>query len=140
MQFITLSDKFYSLYSQYPEILKKRNRPYACIEVLINGVKFAVPLRHHISHKYSFITKADYGLDYTKTVVIEDDSYIGETGVQINQEEFKAISGRETFIRNQLIKYIRIYKKSCKYTDNVHYKSIRQYSTLQYFEKYIDNL
>ena len=56
MRLIYLSSEFYKQYKDCPEILKKPSRPYACLTVKIRGLTFAIPFRHHIAHKYAFIT------------------------------------------------------------------------------------
>ena len=69
MKLIILSDKFYKEYGGYREILKKPSRPYLCLTVKIDGVTFAIPIRHHINHPFCFKTIGDCGLDYTKAVI-----------------------------------------------------------------------
>ncbi|WP_286080672.1 hypothetical protein [Parablautia intestinalis] len=70
MQLKILSEKFYDTYKHCKEILKKENRPYACLTIELDGLLFAVPFRHHIRHPYAFHTIGDAGLDHTKTVII----------------------------------------------------------------------
>ena len=67
-----LTDVFYERYSKYPEILQKKDRPYFCLVVKVDSVVYAIPLRHHITHKRSFITIGTCGLDFSKTVIIGD--------------------------------------------------------------------
>lgn len=90
MKLIVLSPYFYGKYSNCPEILIKPTRPYVCLEVKIDGVPIAIPFRHHIPHKWAFITYGEAGLDYTKAVVIADKRFIGNTEPQIEQREFEA--------------------------------------------------
>ena len=133
MRFIFLSDEFYNDFANCPEIMQKRNRPYACLAVKIHGQTFAIPFRHHINHSYAFITYGDCGLDYTKAVVISKASYIGVGNPQIEQREFNALKGKEDAIVRGLTKYIKLYKKACLYPNNSHYANIRDYSSLKYF-------
>lgn len=137
MRIILLSDKFYRLYGGCKEIMQKKSRPYACLTVTINNVVFAIPFRHHISHKYAFITKNNYGLDYTKAVVIVDNTYISGILPQIDQDEFNAIKGKDALILNGMKKYISLYKKAKQHNGNPHYENIVRCSSLQYFEQYI---
>ena len=118
-------------------MLQKRNRPYVCLEIRINGVVYAIPLRHHISHKYSFRTGVESGLDYTKAVVITESSDIGQYNARIDQAEYNTLKGKERSIAKGMENYIKLYKKSLAYPDNSHYAYIRSCSSLQYFEKYI---
>ncbi len=62
MQLKILSEKFYAAYADCEEILKKENRPYACLTVEIDGLMFAVPLRHHIKHPCAFHTIGEAGI------------------------------------------------------------------------------
>lgn len=98
MRFILLSDKFYQSYGKYREILQKDGRPYACLEVEIDGIRFAIPFRHHIPHKYAFFTYDTCGLDYTKAVVIKDESMISSEIPTIEQKEFNFLKGKDSRI------------------------------------------
>lgn len=137
MRLIFLSDKFYLEHAGHTEILQKRTRPYVCLAIKIGDVTFAVPFRHHIAHKYAFFTYDDCGLDYTKSVVIADESLIGKGTPQVDQAEFNAIKGKERSIHNGLARYVELYKKAAFNRGNRHYENIVRYSSLQYFEKYL---
>lgn len=137
MKFVTLSVDFYSRYGNCPEILQKKTRPYACLTVLVNGQLFAIPFRHHINHKHSFLTVGNQGLDYTKAVVIECPSYIDNTAAQIESKDFAALKGNERKVEAGFRRYIALYKKALQYPNNKHYESIVKFSSLQYFKKYL---
>ena len=53
-----LTQQFYSDYplSDYPQILRKDERPYTVFTVKIDGLDFAIPFRSHIKHNHAFIT------------------------------------------------------------------------------------
>ena len=76
MQLKILSEKFYDEYKNFNEILKKENRPYACLTIELDGLLFAIPFRHHIRHPYAFHTLGEAGLDYTKAVIITDSIFL----------------------------------------------------------------
>lgn len=135
MNLILLSPAFYSAYAGCSEILKKPARPYACLAVTIDGVRFAIPIRHHIPHRWAFFTIDRRGLDYTKAVVLSRPEYIGGTGAWIEQAEFDLIKGKETVIVNGMRQYLQVYKKALRYPDNPHYENIRSNSALQYFHR-----
>ena len=135
MKLITLSPHFYAKYSGCPEILSKPTRPYACLEVTIDGVRFAIPFRHHIAHKWAYITYGQCGLDYSKAVVISDDRLIGRDRPIIEQIEFNALKGKDALIESGMRRYLVVYRKATRYKDNIHYQSIRRCSSLQYFHK-----
>lgn len=137
VKLIYLSQKFYAEYGGCKEILKKPTRPYACLAVYISGVTFAIPFRHHIAHKYAFITKPGCGLDYTKAVVVPDGSYIAPDRVQIDQDEFNALKGQDSRIAREFARYLKLYIKAVQNHGNPHYANITRYSTLQYFENQI---
>lgn len=138
MQLKILSDKFYQNHAQCPEILKKDNRPYACMTIELNGVLFAVPFRHHIRHCYAFHTLGDSGLDYTKSVIVTDSCYLSDDIPTIESKEYAIIKRDEQKIRYGLSKYVNQYKRAMKHRDNPRSQNILKYSTLQYFEEYLN--
>ena len=133
MQLIFLSDSFYTKHRNDKEILQKKDRPYACLSVQIDGNTFAIPFRHHIEHKYGFFTFGTCGLDYTKSVIIEAED-IGTGTPTIDQKEYNALRGKDSMIITGLKKYIRIYKKALSRPNDRNYDAIRKYSALQYFK------
>ncbi len=137
MKFIILSDDFYARYADCSEILQKHDRPYACLGVRIDGVSYAIPIRHHIHHKYAFKTIGEAGLDYTKAVVILASSDVGKTDVQISRAEWKLIKVNTQKIVREFSSYLKLYKKATIYQDSPHYQNILSNSSLQYFKKYL---
>ena len=133
MRLIYLTDAFFARYAACPEILQKRDRPYACLTVEIDGYTFAIPFRHHIAHRYAFFTVGEAGLDYSKAVVIEDESYISDNAAVIDSAEMKIIKGRESAIASGMRRYYRIFLKAAAHRDNPHYGNIYRWSALQYF-------
>ncbi len=134
MKLIFLSNDFYNDYGGHPEILKKHNRPYACLAVKIDGKIFAIPFRHNITHNHAFITFDKCGLDYTKAVPILKKEYISSAPVIIDQKEYNLIKSKEKIIIKGLSNYISLYKKALKYSTSPHYKNIIQYSALNAFQ------
>lgn len=140
MDFYFLSESFYNDYANCPEIEQKANRPHAQALVRLNGVVFAVPLRSHIKHKYVYWTDKESccGLDFSKTVVLTKRSYINrENKPYIRPNEFDALRGKEYIIQQKLLQYIKTYNKARARQDIPRNKTMCQYSTLQYFEKYL---
>lgn len=135
MNLVLLSPAFYSAYAGCPEILTKPARPYVCLAVTIDGVRFAIPIRHHIPHQWAFFTIDRRGLDYTKAVVLSRPEYIGSTGAWIEQAEFDLLKKKERMIINGMRHYLQAYKKALRYPDNPHYENIRSRSALQYFHR-----
>lgn len=141
-RFVFLSDKFYSTYpsAQYPEMEQKKNRPYIQVYVEIDGVQFAIPLRSDIHHPHVLWTdKANHcGVDFSKAVVIADDSYINfSIEPHLRQKEFDALRGKDYKIKMKMEKYIADYKKAKKDLSKSVNQMLVKYSTLQYFEREI---
>ena len=49
---VFLTQNFYTDYAHCPEIEKKDTRPYVRVQIQIDGVLWAIPLRSHISHEH----------------------------------------------------------------------------------------
>ena len=138
---VFLTEKFYAAYRGCSEIEQKDTRPYIRVQVLINGVLWAIPLRSHIKHGYVLWTDKEHGcgIDFTKAVVIEKPAeYISGTKPHIRPEEFKVIKRIDNHIVVQkMTNYIKAYKKAKTRLDVERNKELVHYSTLQYFEKYL---
>lgn len=144
MKYTFLSKNFYDDYpsEQYPQMEQKTNRPYAHVQLLLNGILFAIPLRSNIDHPHAFFTnkKKKCGIDYSKAVAITKDNYIDHsTKVFLRPDEFSKLQGKDFRIRKQFADYVELYKQA-KIDENVkHRDKILKFSTLQYFEEYIHN-
>lgn len=141
-RFIFLSDEFYNAYpaADYPEMEQKNSRPYIQVCVEIDGVQYAIPLRSDIHHPYVLWTdkKNNCGLDFSKAVVINKDSYIdANLEPHLRQKEFDALRGKDYKIRTKMEKYIEKYKKAKQDLSKPINQILVKYSTLQYFEKEI---
>lgn len=132
-----LSENFYSTYANCTELLKKENRPYACLTLEVDGLLFAIPFRHHIRHPYAFHTIGEAGIDFTKAVVISNPDYLSADAPTIDSKEFAILKRNENKIRYDFSKYIRQYKRAMKHRDNPRNASILKYSSLQYFEDFL---
>ena len=139
MKLKILSEKFYDTYSNCQEMLKKKNRPYACLTIELNGLLFAVPFRHHIRHPYAFHTIDEAGLDFTKAVIITDPLFLSDDKPTIESKEFTVIKRNEQKIRYEFSKYINQYMRAMKHRDNPRSENILKYSTLKYFEDYLQS-
>ena len=132
-----LSENFYSTYANCTELLKKKNRPYACLTLEVDGLLFAIPFRHHIRHTYAFHTIGEAGLDFTKAVIISDPDYLSADTPTIDGKEFAVLKRNENKIRYDFSKYIRQYRRAMKHRDNPRNANILKYSSLQYFEDFL---
>ena len=105
------------------------------MEICIDGVLYAIPFRHHIKHKNAFITYSECGLDFTKTVVIEDSVYISDKIPHIDSREWNIIKSSKNKIFFEFKKFLRQYKRALKNPNNPRSDSFLKYCSLQYFEK-----
>lgn len=108
MKYTFLSEKFYKDYphKKYEQLELKEDRPYAHIHVDIYGKLFCIPLRSNIDHPHAFFTnrRKRCGVDYSKAVVITDESYIDNTTkVFIRPDEYKKLQGKDFIIKKQFL-------------------------------------
>ena len=133
LEIITLSDKFFEDYSGYSEFMEKSKRPYFCLFIELDGLTYASPLRHHFKHPFGFHTIGEGGLDFSKSIVVKDKSYISNFVPRIDTREWKIIRMNADDIISQFIIYLRKYKRALKHKDNPRSQYILKYSTLLYF-------
>lgn len=144
-RFIFLAEKFYQQYpaEQYPELEQKRDRPYIQIWVTIDGVNFAIPLRSSIHHPFVFWTDEEQhcGVDFSKAVVLPDESYINESITpHLRDNEFAALYNKDYMIERQMRRYIQKYKRAKANLQKPFNRKLVSFSTLQYFEEEIANI
>mgnify|MGYP000855589389 FL=1 len=137
MKFGFLTDKFFKKYSQCHEIEMKKERPYAIICIVkYQNITFAIPIRHNIKHPFKIGTIGNRGLDLSKTIVISDKTYINNRiTAYISSSEYMILLNKQSYIKKELHKYIKLYKKAIKNRENPRYKNLCEKSTLQYFHK-----
>ena len=134
-----LTPSFYNDFSGCSEILLKGDRPYCIALVVVDGIKFAIPFRTNISHKYSYIFQTSErslssGLDFTKSVVITKESYIGKDA-NINSNEYKEFINKQAVIANHFENFLQDYKKWCGNPSYYRAEQTLKYCSLQYFHK-----
>lgn len=142
-----LSPTFFVAYppSEYPEIMTKDSRPYTCLMIETReDYIICIPFRSSIRHKEAFLftntqrsKKTHSGLDYKKSVIIEDTSYIDSSAtVAVDNDEYTAMMKNISTIVNDIHSYISAYVNHVNGTAPLHEREfIRryQYSTLPYF-------
>lgn len=137
--FFYLTHEFYNKYKNCKEILYKPKRPYAVHLIEYNNLIFAIPIRSNITHEFSYKTikekNKSKGLDFTKTVIINDLKYLSKQPVRINQEEYLKLDKNRHFIEKKMFSYLKIYKKALQKPNTNKNKNILSKSTLQYFHK-----
>lgn len=134
MRLIKLSSIFYNTYSDCDELMKKRGRPYLFLTVLIDDVQFAIPLRHNINHSFCFHTIPPAGLDYSKSVVVADKSFIDADMPHLHPDEWRIIAKNEARIMHGFRMYLRKFRRARRHPDEPQNARLLKYSTLQYFD------
>lgn len=142
-----LSHSFYAAYplSQYPEIMRKDERPYTCLLIETREDYFiCIPFRSSIQHNEAFLftntnrsLHTRSGLDYKKAVIIKDSSYIdSKTSVVVDNDEYTAMITNIETIVNEIEKYISTYVNHVNGSARLHQREFLrhyQFSTLPYF-------
>lgn len=138
-----LSADFYNRYNSvdYPEIENKANRPYMVMLIQIENNTFAIPFRTNVKHNncYKFKsssrqTNTTTGLDYTKSVIVNDNKYIGEPA-RVNDMEYIELDSNYHTIIKQFTSFVKGYIKLINGTLNKYQANNYKYTTLKYFEK-----
>lgn len=136
-----LSEEFYAKYppETYPELERKPTRPYMVMLVTIADNTFAIPFRTNVRHKncYRFKhtsrdTESVTGLDYTKAVIINDSTLLGDPAT-IDDKEYLELSEKHYFIIKQFTAYVNGYLAFVKGELNEYKARQYQFTTLQYF-------
>lgn len=139
-----LSELFFDDYPSelFPELERKRDRPYLVFVLLIRGKKFALPLRSNINHPYcyrfhspKFGKEMRPGIDFSKAIVIENELYLGGYAT-IRKEEMQEIARYAGSIIERFSKYLDGYVSFCKTSIKKGQRIERKYlyTTLRYFE------
>lgn len=143
MEFCFLSSAFYEKYKDCKEILVKQDRPYTVLIVETIGKKFAIPFRSHINenNKDCFITDKsnNAGLDFQKSVVIKDDSFINiNERPEVRNIDYMAIHFKDYEIKRKFETFLNYYITEYKrHKNNPRLKTNAriQFCSLQYFIK-----
>ena len=141
LNIVFLTKKFFSDYKGCNEIRTKEMRPYICVNIVVDGVLWAIPMRSHINHEYVIWTdKANgCGIDFSKAVAVsKPDEYISDEKPHIRANEFAVLKrlNKHTVIQ-KMQQYIREYKDAKVHPEIPRNKLLLKFSTLQYFEEYL---
>ncbi len=138
-----LSMNFYESYpaNVYTEIEYKPERPYIVMVIEIDGNRFALPFRTNIRHNYCYKfrnsgreTQSSTGIDFTKAVIVNDDSYIGEH-TTIDNKEYVELMNKFYFIVSKFKQYLNGYKEYRKFGGDEILTRKYRFTTLKYFER-----
>lgn len=143
---LKLSDEFYRAYPEkrFKEILRKKERPYSCIVFELRNDSFlCIPFRSEIKHPYAYHLKNSKrsienssGLDYTKTVVVNNNSYFRKEQAVVDYDEYVEIINNINQIKFSAMSFVDDYIKHTVGTALLHaseYKRRYQFSPLKYF-------
>jgi len=113
-----LEELFYQENAHLIEVLDKdkhgnwngnKTRGYGIAICDHKGLRFGIPLRSNINHKFGFKTKDDKGLDFSKAVLLAKDSYISTAPFLIPPDEHKEILDKAHHIQKMFSKYVERY-------------------------------
>lgn len=138
---VFLTQDFYNDYAHCSEIEKKDTRPYIRIQIQIDGVLWAIPLRSNIGHEHVIWTDKENGcgIDFSKAVVInKPDEYISSKKVFMRQNEFAVLKRINKYtVVQKMQQYIKAYQDAKEHPEIRRNKQLLEFSTLQYFEEYL---
>ena len=141
-----LSNEFYIKYpiDRYPEFESKLDRPYVVFLLEIDNHLFAIPFRTNMNHKYGYkfkktdrYTHLTTGLDFTKVVLVDDTSLLGNDAT-IDDKEYLELDRKHFFIRLKFEKYYFDYKKYLSGELNEYQEKAYKYTTLKYYHDELD--
>ena len=130
--------------SQYPELMYKLGRPYSCLLIdTFCDYYICIPFRSHINHKNAFMFRGTQrsmhsksGLDYTKMVLVNKDSYIDNKKVVVDQNEYNEMQKNLLQIVTESVAYLERYINHVTGKVLMHPREFARnyrYSTLLYF-------
>ena len=151
VQMKQLSENFRLAYpeSEYPELLWKPGRPYACLLIDTHqGYFICVPFRSSIRHKNAYFFKeserskrTQSGLDYSKIAIIDNPTYFSEEPAVIDKDEYNETIRHMDGIVAEVTKYVEEYIQHKTGTAVLHEKAFERkykFSTLAYFHDILE--
>ena len=139
MELRKLAEIFYAENHHLVEVLdkskdgkwdSKKTRGYGIVVCEYKGLRFGIPLRSKITHKFCFKTADDKGLDFSKCVLLSKDGYISNEPFTIPNDEHKKILDSAHIIKHKFTKYVEHYVKGLSNSDENILKSYA-FSTLK---------
>lgn len=118
MELKKLEDLFYLENSHLLEVLDKdkagswtsdKTRGYGVVVCSYQDLRFGIPLRSRINHKFCFLTKDDKGLDFSKSVLLLKDEYISVKPFIIPADERNLLLSKSHFILGRFSHYVERY-------------------------------
>jgi protein AbiQ len=93
-------------------------RGHGIVQIEVNGLTFAIPVRSKIKHKECLILEVDrndrhskgMGLDYSKAVLIRDPSHVSNDNFVLRSKAAgKKLIGKEEHVKKQFTQYVEKY-------------------------------
>ena len=142
-----LSTRFYQNYphEEYPELLTKQERPYCCLTFYDErGFYICIPYRSNVAQPNNAYmlrtrrnsTRQNPGLDYSKIVIIKEESYIDDAIAVIDTDNYVNTVTHIERIKNDALSYVDTYinhHRGVNVLSERHYMRKYRYSSLQYF-------
>lgn len=132
---VILKKKFFELRKLKDVLHDKKGRPYLMLKVRLNELDFLIPFRSNINHKHSFKTIKNKGLDFSKVLILKDQSDIKQHILLFDDNEYQIINSNFKVIKKRLISYITKYKKALLKPYIKRNKLLIKYSTLKNYHK-----
>lgn len=103
-----------------------KTRGHGIVQISINDLTFAIPVRSNIRHDASLILQVDrryhikgMGLDYSKAMLIRDSKHVTEAPFVLKSKKAgKKLVGKEEHITKQFQKYVEKYIAAVKSGDS----------------------
>lgn len=101
-------------------------RGHGVVQITINNLTFAIPVRSHIKHSASFILEVDrnnrsikgMGLDYSKALLITNAAHISNQAFLLKSKSAgKKLVGKEAHVTTQFTKYVYKYVTAVQKAD-----------------------
>lgn len=137
MKIVKLAPRFFYNNNHLVEVMDRqgntwptKTRGYGVVMLNINSLTFGIPLRSNTPHKNCFKFRGDQALDYTKAVLIEDDSYIGDVFL-IPTDDYKSIKEKTHHIQSSFTKYVEKYIENIQKGNHSALDRAYRYTTLK---------
>ena len=78
-----------------------KERGYGILVISINNLRFGIPLRSYMKHRFGFHTVESKGLDYSKAVLLSKDEYICNLPFMILMMNSCALKIKSRFIEKK---------------------------------------
>lgn len=138
MEIKKLTETFYAENSHLIELLDKniavdedKVRGYGIALVRARDLRFGIPFRSRISHNNCFKTSQQKGLDFSKSVLLDQERYISPDPFKIPTQEFLVVREKAVFIERQFNKYVGRYVTACVEGKHSLISREYKYTTLQ---------